>query len=169
MSSTAQLMYLSYTSMDSLSATEKYTLATDMVLSSVTGDDIYNFGEVMASPILSCLKNTPNEWLLLVEAMNSGNVEQFNHVVDTYKDSYFSQPALASKHDTVVKQKVVLLCLVNIVFQRPSHDRLISFGDIAQRAHIPLDQVRGEDCRLPNNVFLFPNNVMCICSTTFCK
>ena len=135
-------MFLAYTSMDELLPEERYTLATDMALASVTGDDIYNFGEVLATPILSYLKNTPNEWLLtLVEAMNSGNVEQLNHVVEVYKGSYFAQPVLASKHDTVVRQKIVLLCLINIAFERHSHDRVINFSDIAQRALIPLEQV----------------------------
>jgi 26S proteasome regulatory subunit N9 len=138
----AALMFLSYTSVEALRPEERYTLATDMALASVTGDDIYNFGEVLATPILSALKGTANEWLLsLVEAMNSGNVEQFNHAVETHKAQYFAQPALAAKHDSVVKQKIVLLCLVNIAFERHSHDRVINFADIAQRAHIPFDQV----------------------------
>eukprot|EP01032_Pedospumella_encystans_P031310 gene31310-35342_t len=49
----AALMFLSYTNVEDLSAEERYTLATDMALASVTGDDIYNFGEVLATPILS--------------------------------------------------------------------------------------------------------------------
>jgi 26S proteasome regulatory subunit N9 len=138
----AALMFLSYTSVEALRPEERYTLATDMALASVTGDDIYNFGEVLATPILSALKGTANEWLLsLVEAMNSGNVEQFNHAVEAHRAQYFAQPALASKHDSVVKQKIVLLCLVNIAFERHSHDRVINFSDIAQRAHIPFEQV----------------------------
>jgi len=138
----AALMFLSYTNVEDLSAEERYTLATDMALASVTGDDIYNFGEVLATPILSSLKNTPNEWLLtLVEAMNSGNVDQFNHVVESFRAQYFAQPALAAKHESVVVQKIVLLCLVNIAFERPSHERVIAFTDIADRARIPLAQV----------------------------
>ena len=38
-------MYLAYTPLEGLSPTEIYTLATDMALASVTGDDIFNFGK----------------------------------------------------------------------------------------------------------------------------
>lgn len=138
----AALMYLSYTSVEELSAEAKYTLATDMALASITGDDIYNFGDVLATPILTSLKDTPNEWLLhVVETMNAGNVEQFGRLVEAHRAQYFAQPALAAKHDSVVRQKIVLLCLVNVAFERPSHERLIAFSDIAARASIPLDQV----------------------------
>ena len=39
-------MYLAYTPLEGLSPTEIYTLATDMALASVTGDDIFNFGKI---------------------------------------------------------------------------------------------------------------------------
>jgi len=35
----------------------------------------------------------------------------------------------------------VLLALMNIAFERPSHDRQIHFSDIAARTRIPTDQV----------------------------
>jgi 26S proteasome regulatory subunit N9 len=143
----AALMFLSYTPVEELPSDDRYSLATDMALASVTGETIFNFGEVLATPILTYLQNTPNEWLLrLVEAMNSGNVEQFNSVVENYREPYLAQPALANSHDKVVKPKIVLLCLVNIVFQRHSHDRVIKFTDIAERASIPVDQVRTLCC-----------------------
>ena len=39
------LMFLAYTPLEDMSPSEVYILATDMALASVTGDDIYNFGE----------------------------------------------------------------------------------------------------------------------------
>jgi 26S proteasome regulatory subunit N9 len=135
-------MFLSYTSVEDLPADDRYALATDMALASVTGETIFNFGEVLATPILSYLKNTPNEWLLrVVEAMNAGNVEQFNHVVESFRAAYFAQPVLAASHERVVCPKVVLLCIVNVAFERHSHDRVIPFADIAARAGIAYDQV----------------------------
>ena len=44
-------MYLAYTPMDAISAEDKYDLATDVAMSAITGEDIYNFGEVLATPI----------------------------------------------------------------------------------------------------------------------
>lgn len=137
----AALMFLAYTPIEDLSQERKYILATDMALASITGEDIFNFGEVIATPILSVLKDTPNQWIHdLVFALNQGDIDAFNSIVDVHREKYMAQPALASRQENV-KQKVVLLSLMNIAFERPSHDRLIAFADIASRTRIPIDQV----------------------------
>jgi len=137
----AALMFLAYTPVDDLPGDEKVILATDIALASITGDNIYNFGEVLATPILSALKGTTNEWLNdLVVVLNKGDVDAYNLIVDNYRQQYYSQTALANRHDEV-KQKVALLSLVNIAFERPSHDRNISFLDISTRTRLPLNQV----------------------------
>jgi len=137
----AALMFLAYTPVESLTAEQRYVLATDMALASITGDDIFNFGEVIATPILGNLKGTPNGWLEdLVMALHRGDIDAFNATVDAHRVQYFSQPTLQAKHEEI-KKKVVLLCLLNIAFERPSHDRKIAFADIASRTRIPHDQV----------------------------
>ena len=134
-------MFLTYTGIEDLSPAEASRLATDMALASVTGDDIYNFGEVLATPILGCLKGTANEWLQdLVLALHHGSVVEFNAVVDRNRTQYFALPALANKHEDV-KKKVVLLALVNIAFSRSSNDREIKFADIADMTYVPIKEV----------------------------
>ena len=49
-------MFLAYTSMDDLTPTYRFELATDMALAALSGENIYNFGEVLATPILASLK-----------------------------------------------------------------------------------------------------------------
>lgn len=101
----------------------------------------YCTGEVIATPILSYLKGTPNEWMQqLVMVLHKGDIDNFNLIVDNYKTQYFAQPALASKHEDV-KKKIVLLCLLNIAFEKPSYDRRISFLEIANKTRIPVNQV----------------------------
>ena len=120
---------------------EKYILATDMALASVTGENIFNFGEVIATPILGALKGSPNQWMHeLVLAMNRGSIDEFNSIVDANRAQYFAQPSLSSRHENI-KKKIVLLALMNIAFERPSHDRQILFADISARTRIPMDQV----------------------------
>lgn len=134
-------MFLSYTPTVEISEEEQYILATDMALAALVGDNIYNFGEVVQTPVLHVLQGTQNAWLHeLVNALHHGNISDFNRIVDSNRDSYFQQPSLGNKHD-IVKQKVALLSLMNMVFERPSHDRTIAFVDIAGRALIPIDQV----------------------------
>jgi 26S proteasome regulatory subunit N9 len=137
----AGLMYLAYTPLADMEATEAAVLAKDMALASITGDGIFNFGEVLATPILGCLQGTQDQWLAdLVLALHHGSVQEFDTVCDRNKEAYFAQTILKSKHDDV-KKKVVLLAVMSIVFERGSNDRTIAFSDIAARAFIPHDQV----------------------------
>ncbi|RXH96957.1 hypothetical protein DVH24_035625 [Malus domestica] len=46
------LLYLAYTSVESLSESFKLDLAFDLSLSALLGDNIYNFGELLAHPIV---------------------------------------------------------------------------------------------------------------------
>ena len=112
-----------------------------MILSALTGEGVYNFGEVIATPVLEGLNGTPNQYLRdLVVALNDGDIDAYNNIVETHKDAYFSQEVLSNCHATI-QQKVVLVALMNIVFQRHSHDRSIAYSTIANAAKIPLDQV----------------------------
>ena len=137
----AALMYLAYTPIEQLSEETRYILATDMALASITGEEIFNFGEVLGTPILNSLTGTPNQWLWgLVLSLHQGDIDQYNLTVDNNRDKYFSQPALSTRHESI-KQKVVLISLMNLAFERSSNDRQISFFHISQRAKIPIDQV----------------------------
>lgn len=52
-----------------------------------------------------------------------------------------AQPALVSRA-TFTKEKIALLCLMNMVFERHSQDRNIPFEEIAARTKLPVDQVQ---------------------------
>merc|ERR1719502_570012 len=124
-----------------MSQEDAISLATDMSLAAISGDGVYNFGEVLATPIVGALENTPNHWLgELLRCFNRGDIEQFNAIVNTHSDAYYAQPALKIRHD-FIKEKLALLSLMNFVFETPSHDRNIPFAAIAERTMLKLDQV----------------------------
>ena len=134
-------MYLAYTPADQLSAEEKYALATDMALAALTGEGVYNFGEVIATPVLAELKGSPNQYLHdLVVALNQGNIDVFNAVIDSNRELYFAQEVLKNCHEQI-QQKVVLLSLMNIIFELPSHERSIAYATIANVSRVPIEQV----------------------------
>lgn len=134
-------MYLAYTPVEDFTPDEKYILATDMAIAAIVGDTVYNFGEVVATPILSCLVGSPNQWIYdLVIALNDGAIDKFNSIVSPESSPYFSQPAFIRDHEAI-KQKLVLIALMNLVYERPAHERNISYSDIASRIRIPLEQV----------------------------
>jgi 26S proteasome regulatory subunit N9 len=72
------LMLLAYTPLESMGADRAVQLATDMSLAALAGDGVYNFGEVLATPIVAALEGTPNAWLgEMLRIFNRGDVEAF--------------------------------------------------------------------------------------------
>lgn len=112
-----------------------------MALASISSSDIFNFGEVISTPIFKYLKNTSYSWLYeLIFAMNNGDIDKFNMIVDSKKSEYFNEPSLSHEHENI-KKKLALLCLVNIAFESPSNNRVIKFNEISFRTKLPIDQV----------------------------
>lgn len=135
------LMFLAYTPLEGIPAEDQYNLATDISLAALTGEGVFNFGEVLATPILSMLNGSPNAWLgSMMQAFNKGDIDAFNQLCVQHQATMSAQPALVSRA-TFTKEKIALLCLMNMVFERPSQDRNIPFEEIAARTKIPVDQV----------------------------
>eukprot|EP00592_Proboscia_alata_P004113 CAMPEP_0194366798 /NCGR_PEP_ID=MMETSP0174-20130528/14879_1 /TAXON_ID=216777 /ORGANISM="Proboscia alata, Strain PI-D3" /LENGTH=427 /DNA_ID=CAMNT_0039142225 /DNA_START=86 /DNA_END=1369 /DNA_ORIENTATION=- len=135
------LMFLNYTPVDSMTVEERYTLATDLSLAALTGEGVFNFGEVVTAPILNCLKGTPNEWLMeLMHCFTYGEVDTFLSVTEKSATAIRAQPALVSRAEAV-REKITLLAFVNMVFERPSAERTLSFEDIATRTKVSKDRV----------------------------
>lgn len=135
------MLYLTYNPLDQMSVEEKYNLATGISLAALTGEGVFNFGEVVEHPILSCLTDTENKWLLeLMHVFATGNVVEFQRITAQYDPQIRAQPALLSRVE-LVKEKITLLALVNMVFERPSSERTLDFTDISSRIGVPFEQV----------------------------
>ena len=135
------IQYLHYTPLDALPAEEQLALATDLSMAALTGDGVYNFGEVVQHPILQCLVGTPNAWLVeLMEASAAGDVAAFKAVSTKHAAEIAAQPALTGRAQ-MVQEKITLLAMVHMIFERPSSERTLRFADIAQRIEMAEDQV----------------------------
>mmetsp|Transcript_39023 Transcript_39023/g.52929 ORF Transcript_39023/g.52929 Transcript_39023/m.52929 type:complete len:386 (-) Transcript_39023:514-1671(-) len=135
------LMLLAYTPMDSLTKEQATALATDMSLAAISGDGVYNFGEVLATPIVEALVDTPSAWLGdMLRCFNRGDIAQFNLLVEAHHSQYYGQPALQLRHN-FIKEKVTLLALMNLLLETPAHDRNMPFALVAERTCLPLNQV----------------------------
>lgn len=147
------LMFLAYTQYDEMPANERFDLAVNISIAALTGEGVFNFGEVIATPILKALEGTPKQWLSeLLHAFNRGDIDMFNQIVGQNAAEYNSQPALVNRRE-YVKEKVALLALMVLVFQRPSHERNIPFLQIAEATRLPVEQVewlvmRALSCKL---------------------
>mmetsp|Transcript_25492 Transcript_25492/g.41823 ORF Transcript_25492/g.41823 Transcript_25492/m.41823 type:complete len:419 (+) Transcript_25492:90-1346(+) len=135
------IQYVAYTSLSDLTKEERYNLATDLSLAALTGEGVFNFGEVVTASALQCLEGTDLYYLVeLLGAGARGDVLGFQRVADAHAAAIQMQPSLVSRAEAV-KEKITLLALVNMVFERPSLERTLSFEDIADRVVVPMDQV----------------------------
>ncbi|CAH0482182.1 unnamed protein product [Peronospora belbahrii] len=147
------LMFLAYTQYDDMRPEERFDLAVNISIAALTGDGVFNFGEVLATPILRALENTDKQWLSdLLHAFNKGDIDRFNEIVGRHSKEFNAQPALVTKQE-YVKEKVALLALMVLVFQRPSHERNIPIHEIATATRLPQEQVewlvmRALSCKL---------------------
>ncbi|KAK7309666.1 hypothetical protein RJT34_06581 [Clitoria ternatea] len=135
------LLYLAYTSVESLSDSFKLDLAFDLSLSALLGDNIYNFGELLAHPIIKSLLGTKVEWLYyILQAFNSGDLVRYQELCRVHNASLRAQPALVQNEQRLL-EKINILCLMEIIFSRPSEDRTIPLSVIAERTKLSIENV----------------------------
>ncbi|RWS15827.1 26S proteasome non-ATPase regulatory subunit 13-like protein [Dinothrombium tinctorium] len=105
-----------------------------LALAALLGETIFNFGELLQHPIVNYLKGE-NQWLIdLLYAFNSGNLE----VYEKLRPQWTQQADLAA-HEVALRQKICLLCLMEMTFQ--SSNGVLKFADIAKNAHVPESDV----------------------------
>ncbi|XP_057810093.1 26S proteasome non-ATPase regulatory subunit 13 homolog B [Salvia miltiorrhiza] len=135
------LLYLAYTSVETLSESFKLDLAFDLSLSALLGENIYNFGELLAHPIIKSLMGTKVEWLYyILEAFNSGDLVRYQELCRVHGAALSSQPALVQNEKKLL-EKINILCLMEIIFSRPSEDRTIPLSAIAERTKLTVEDV----------------------------
>ncbi|XP_033128289.1 26S proteasome non-ATPase regulatory subunit 13 homolog A isoform X2 [Brassica rapa] len=135
------LLYLAYTSVEALSDSFKLDLAFDLSLSALLGENIYNFGELLAHPILKSLLGTNVEWLYhILQAFNHGDLVQYQELCRVHHASLIAQPALVENEKKLL-EKINILCLIEIIFSRPAEDRTIPLTVIAERTKLSIEDV----------------------------
>eukprot|EP01134_Creolimax_fragrantissima_P001593 CFRG1593T1 len=118
-------------------ASEHRKDAMELGIAALLSTDIHNFGELIAHPILGCLKGTNEEWLLdLITAFNHGDVATYERL----QSQWMNQGDLVANILTI-RLKLSLMALVNLVFTRPVDSRVMCFSDIAKAAKIPEEEV----------------------------
>jgi len=133
----SSLRYLGCTDISTLSTEEKQKNAFFLSLAALLGEGVYNFGELLAHPVLQTLKGTENEWLIdLLFAFNSGDVQKFRSV----KNKWSTQADLAA-NENLLFEKVCLLCLMEMTFRREATQRQINFKEISEATTLPINQV----------------------------
>ncbi|KAG0567757.1 hypothetical protein KC19_7G158100 [Ceratodon purpureus] len=135
------LLYLAYTSVETLTDDFKLDLAFDLSLAALLGDNIYNFGELLAHPIVRSLLGTSVEWLyFILQAFNAGDLTKYQELCGQYQSALTAQPALV-ENEKKLWEKINILCLMELIFSRPSEERTISLSLIAEKTKLSMDEV----------------------------
>lgn len=131
------LRFLGCVPLTEIPIAEQEQRSFNLSLAAILGKGVYNFGELLAHPILESLKKSPKSWIVdLLYAFNAGNISKF----DALAANWQKQPDLAS-HERAMRQKITLLCLMEMTFKRAANDRNLSFQDIAHETHLPVEEV----------------------------
>lgn len=131
------LLYLSCINMDDLLDQEKISRAYDLSLSALLGDAIYNFGELLMHPISESLKASEHDWLYkLLLVFNRGEIGKFDSLVP-----HFSKQPLLEAHLEALKKKLILMALVEYIFNQKSDSRVLTFQNIALECRIDVTEV----------------------------
>jgi len=133
----ASLHFLGCTELNTLGKEERIDQAFNLSLAALLGKDIFNFGELLAHPILDDLKGTEKDWIVKVLlAFNSGDVRKFSAM----KSQWANQADLV-KYEETLYVKICLLALMEMTFQRSATDRSLTFKDIASKTGLEEDKV----------------------------
>lgn len=133
----AALRYLGCTDSEGLDNETRCKQAFYLGLAALLGEGIYNFGELLAHPILETLKGSSSEWLLeLLLVFNQGNIRKF----ESMRPQWSTQLDLVTKENQL-REKIRLLCLMEMTFQRKAWDRQLTFAEIAKETGLPENQV----------------------------
>jgi len=126
---------------------ERRELAVQIALAALTGDDVFNFGEVLCTPILTkeLASNVETQWIgEMLKIFNHGDIDGFGRLWSTAVASGSAKDMTKKtliQHETFVKQKLEILALMNLVFHRDSNDRNISFSEISEATQVPKEGV----------------------------
>lgn len=115
---------------------QRRACALRLALAAVLAPNVYDLGELLAHPILESLEGTSDAWACaLVRAVAAGDVVAFDRV-----RAKAPHPDL-QRADRQLRQKIAILCLMEMAFNRTSAQRKLTFSEIAREARVPHDEV----------------------------
>ncbi|ETN73918.1 PCI domain protein [Necator americanus] len=131
------LRYLGVEDITKMTAEEKHVQAVLIGFAALLGENVYNFGELLAHPILKALAGSSEKWLSdVLHAFNCGDLNKFYSL-----EKHWSEwDDLKRKKDFLVG-KIRLLAIMELALARPSKERKISFREIATKCQVSTSEV----------------------------
>jgi 26S proteasome regulatory subunit N9 len=138
----SSLQYLAFISYETLTEEMRVSLAVDISLSALMGEDIYNFGELLLHPILNTLReNKSYIWLLeILECFDAGDIHAYDALCSKHAAALNAQPALVA-HERKLREKVTIAALLEMIGSLPAEARSLALVDIAAKTKLPVEGV----------------------------
>jgi len=135
------MSYLGYTALEQVDDAQKW--AHDIALAALVAPDFYDFGELSLHPIMKTLAGSPSQWVLdMVNAYIEADVAAYNEVVAKHAQSIKKNNVLqTAKPEGILTEKIRLLGLVRLAFDKASFERIISFEEIQKVTQCEAERV----------------------------
>lgn len=132
------LLYLAHSDLENVPLPEQQELALDLALASLSGENIFSFGELLSHPVLNSLRNTPHAWMIdYLTSFNSGNITEWNSVSQRFASQIAQHPALSDANQ--LREKISVLAFMELIFH--SNRRALNFTEIGAATQLPPLQV----------------------------
>ncbi|PAV91577.1 hypothetical protein WR25_10889 isoform C [Diploscapter pachys] len=131
------LRYLGVEDANKLTHEEKHCEAVLVGFAALLGEGVYNFGELLAHPILQSLNNSAEQWIAeLLFAFNAGDLAKFYAM-----EAQWSSWDDLKKRKEFMLEKIRILAVMEISLARPAKERRIPFKEIANKCQIGINEV----------------------------
>jgi len=112
---------------------ESRTYAIKLIVAEILGEDLYDFGVLIANPIIESLKGTDFEWMIqMLNFINSGNLDGFYNLRPKWQQ--FSEIISCEK---LAKEKIRLFCFMEVAMS----NKAIPYSLLAEKAQINKEEV----------------------------
>ncbi|KAK0425321.1 hypothetical protein QR680_009144 [Steinernema hermaphroditum] len=127
------LRYLGCIDIETLPNGEQVSRATTLVTAVLLADNIFNFGELLAHPVM---KFAPTFLANVISTFNAGNATDYKNLkAELLNDETFKN------HENSLNEKFRMMALMEIAACRPPKERVIPFVQIVNAVDIPKNYV----------------------------
>ena len=132
------LLFLAYTSPNTLTEQEKKMWAFDIAIAALVGEDNYRFEEVLKHGLVQEMAKSEQGWLVeLMEVMDRGDVEGYGKLVQKYGKVMDGQEALVRNKEFLEKKNKIL----GLVALAERKDGAVEFGEVEEWCKVEKGEV----------------------------
>lgn len=112
-----------------------------MCLSSLVGEKMFNTSEFVEKDFFKIMSTSKYDWIYkLILSFNSAKVDQFEEMLKIYHENISNEEILRNNY-ALIKVKIRIAALLDLIFQKNKNERVISFKEIAQECCCTLNDI----------------------------